>query len=484
MVFSSPVFLFLFLPLVLLGNFVLPRLWMRNLFLLVASLLFYAWGEQFFVLVMVGSILLNYGFGLLVHALGSRPRAARAAVASAVALNIGLLIAFKYANFLAANLSVLLAALGRPPVELSPIHLPIGISFFTFQALSYVVDVYRRDGHVQRSPLDMGLYISLFPQLIAGPIVRYRDVDAQIRDRSVTLDGFASGIRRFTVGLGKKMILANTFAAVADRAFDLDPGQLTTGVAWLGAVSYAFQIFFDFSGYSDMAIGLGRMFGFTFLENFAFPYVSTSIRDFWRRWHISLSTWFRDYLYIPIGGNRGGPLRTGFNLVAVFFLCGLWHGASWTFVVWGLYHGAFLVLERSGWGGAIDRAWRPVRHAYAMLVVLVGWVIFRADTLAHAGAYLAAMAGSASGSGIEWHAGMIWNVEYAAALAAAIAASTPVWPSFAAWWGRSAGSGRAASAARAAGSAAIDLVFVPAVLVLCAMLLARGSYNPFIYFRF
>ena len=484
MVFSSPVFLFLFLPLVLLGNFLLPRLWMRNLFLLSASLLFYAWGEQFFVLVMVGSILLNYGFGLLVHALGERPRAARAAVAAAVILNLLLLIAFKYASFLVANLNLALAGLGRPPVELSPIHLPIGISFFTFHALSYVVDVYRKDGRVQRSPLNMGLYISLFPQLIAGPIVRYRDVCGQLHDRVVSLPGFASGIRRFTVGLGKKIILANSFAVVADKAFNLDPAQLTTGLAWLGAVSYALQIFFDFSGYSDMALGLGRMLGFTFRENFDFPYVSTSIREFWRRWHISLSTWFRDYLYIPIGGNRGSALRTGLNLVTVFFLCGLWHGASWTFVVWGLYHGAFLVLERTAWGRAVDRAWRPLRHAYALLVVLVGWVFFRADTLGHAGSFLAAMAGGAAGAGIEWHAGMFWNAQFALTLGAAALASTPVWPALNAWWTRSFRPGPSAMATRVIASAAIDFVFVPAILVFCAMLLARGSYNPFIYFRF
>ncbi|MCE9613343.1 MAG: MBOAT family protein [Lentisphaerae bacterium] len=486
MVFSSTVFLFLFLPLVLLGSLLLPRLGMRNAWLLVASLFFYAWGEQAYVLVMLASILLNYGLGLLVHHCRDRRQSARWVLALAVALNLGMLGAFKYANFLADNLSALLQLCGRQPLQLRPVHLPIGISFFTFQALSYVVDLYRGDARVQRNPLNFGLYVSLFPQLIAGPIVRYKDVDEQIDRRTTSIALGAAGVRRFVIGLAKKMILANTFAAVADRVFDLPPEQLTTGLAWTGALAYALQIYFDFSGYSDMAIGLGWCFGFHFLENFNFPYVATSIRDFWRRWHISLSTWFRDYLYVPLGGNRGSPARTGFNLVLVFFLCGLWHGASWVFVIWGLYHGLFLLLERSSWGALVARLPRPLQHAYVVAAVLVGWVFFRAATLPQALAFLAAMAGRAHGDGIALHAGMLWSGEFAATFALGLVAATPLWPAIAARVQRRLEQDRRARRAWLAelGQTAIDLVVLPLMFVFCAMLLARGTYNPFIYFRF
>ena len=344
MLFTSPVFLFLFLPLVL-GLYVfLPSKW-RNAWLLIASLFFYAWGETFYTLIMLASITANYVFGLLIE--WQRDTAAmRPLMVGAVVVNLLLLIGFKYANFLLRSLNVLLGHLGIAPLYLAPVHLPIGISFFTFHALSYVIDVYRADARGQKNFVRVALYVTLFPQLIAGPILRFHQVADQFVRRQVSLPLFAAGVRRFLVGFGKKVLIANTLAVPADAIFGADSATLSSGAAWLGIVCYTLQIYFDFSGYSDMAIGLGKMFGFRFPENFNYPYVSRSIKEFWRRWHISLSTWFRDYLYIPLGGNRVSSWRNHLNLVIVFFLCGLWHGASWTFVIWGLYHGVFLVIER------------------------------------------------------------------------------------------------------------------------------------------
>ncbi len=474
MVFSSVIFLFLFLPAVLLGYFLLPRA-VKNLWLLAASLLFYAWGETFFVLLMLASVSMNYLFGLLIDALRDHP-ARKPVLVVSVAANLAFIGWYKYGNFLVDNLNGLTALAGLPAIDISPIHLPIGISFFTFQAMSYVIDVYRREAEVQRNPINIALYIALFPQLIAGPIVRYQDVARQLMSRSVDSDRFSYGVRRFTVGLAKKVILANTFAAPADAIFALQGQDLTTGTAWLGAICYTFQIYFDFSGYSDMAIGLGHMFGFHFLENFNFPYISQSIREFWRRWHLSLSTWFRDYLYIPLGGNRISSGRTHFNLVTVFFLCGLWHGASWTFVVWGLYHGLFLVLERTRFGRVLDRAWRPIRHAYTLLVVVVGWVFFRAETFSSAWSMLRAMAGFPEGDAYAQHAAiyldsLLWTV-----LAAGVLGSMPI-------LGRIALFKRETPASELVFGAG-QLVGCAILLILCAALLSAGTHNPFIYFRF
>ncbi len=379
MVFSSPIFLFLFLPITLGVYFVLPKR-ARNIWLLAASLVFYGWGEPKFLAVMLASIVCNFLLALWIARLADR-RHARLVLALAVTVNIGLLVAFKYTDFIVQSLNAGLGALAVPPLTVPAIALPIGISFFTFHALSYVIDVYRGDARALRNPFDMGLYISLFSQLIAGPIIRYHDIAAQLQERSVTRSLFARGVRRFIVGLGKKVLIANTLAVSADLIFTIPGDQLTMGLAWLGVLCYALQIYFDFSGYSDMAIGLGLMFGFRFLENFNYPYISQSLTEFWRRWHISLSNWFRDYLYIPLGGNRVAPWRVYLNLVIVFFLCGLWHGASWNFVVWGLFHGTFLVIERMGLARRMAEWHQPFRHVYAMLVVLVSWVFFRADSL-------------------------------------------------------------------------------------------------------
>ena len=348
MLFTEPTFLFLFLPLLLalyFATFSREHGSYGNALLLVASVIFYAKGGGAFTWLMLASITFNYWMGIAVDRARASDRA-KAVLAFAVTVNLIVLGIFKYANFFADNVNTLFLALGANPIVVPRVLLPIGISFYTFHAISYVVDVYRGDAIAQKSPVHAALYLLLFPQLIAGPIIRYRDLADQLARRTVTVDDFAYGVRRFVIGLGKKVLVANVVAAPADAIFTMPLAQLSTGHAWLGLVCYTLQIYFDFSGYSDMAIGLGRMFGFRFPENFRWPYIARSVQEFWRRWHISLSTWFRDYLYVPLGGNRGTPARTYANLVTVFFLCGLWHGASWNFVIWGLWHGAFLVVER------------------------------------------------------------------------------------------------------------------------------------------
>ena len=481
MVFSSTIFLFFFLPLTLLAYFVVgPR--GRNAILLAASLLFYAWGETVYLLVMLFSIAANYLFGLLIDRARQRGRRGGLAFACAVATNLGLLGFFKYANFLVDNLNPVLAVLGLAPMDVGRVHLPIGISFFTFQALSYIIDLYRSETTVQRSLLNFALYKALFPQLIAGPIVRYRDVAREIERRTVSLHDFASGVQRFIIGLGKKVLIANVMGRAADTIFATPAETLPATLAWTGAIAFILQIYFDFSGYSDMAIGLGRMFGFHFLENFNYPYIARSIREFWRRWHISLSTWFRDYLYIPLGGNRHGPVRTGANLLLVFLLCGLWHGASWTFLIWGVYHGIFLVLERvPAVRRLLDRLPAPVQHAYVLLVVLVGWVFFRADTFAHALAYLQAMVDFSRPPLFNSQLFLALNNEFSLTLAAAVIGSAPVFMLLQRWR-----AGRpivpAPAMRRLAATARVGSLGFVLVYSIAAVL--GGAHNPFLYFRF
>ena len=481
MVFSSTIFLFFFLPLTLLAYFVVgPR--GRNAILLAASLLFYAWGETVYLLVMLFSIAANYLFGLLIDQARQRGRRGGLAFVCAVATNLGLLGFFKYANFLVDNLNPVLPVLGLAPMDIGRVHLPIGISFFTFQALSYIIDLYRNETTVQRSLLNFALYKALFPQLIAGPIVRYRDVAREIEQRTVSLDDFASGVQRFIIGLGKKVLIANVMGRAADTIFATPAETLPATLAWIGAIAFMLQIYFDFSGYSDMAIGLGRMFGFHFLENFNYPYIARSIREFWRRWHISLSTWFRDYLYIPLGGNRHGAVRTGANLLLVFLLCGLWHGASWTFLIWGVYHGIFLVLERvPAVRRLLDRLPAPLQHAYVLLVVLVGWVFFRADTFAHALAYLQAMVDFSRPPLFNSQLFLALNNEFSLTLAAAVIGSTPVFMLLQRWrTGRPivpAPAMRWLAATAQVGSLGFVLVYSIAAVL-------GGAHNPFLYFRF
>ena len=348
MVFYSTVFLFIFLPLVLVVHAGLRFPRFQNIFLLIASLVFYAWGEPVLVLLLVGSIAFNYLLGGLIGRTRERKTGSKLLVAAALTGNIGLLAFYKYVHFFLDNLNGLFRLWAVSPVIIPPIHLPIGLSFFTFKAISYIIDTYRQDTPVCRNPLQVGLYISFFPQILAGPIVRFKEMAPQLVRRALSLADFAKGMERMILGLGKKMILASAFGEKADLIFAIPSAQLTPDLAWLGAILYTLEIYFDFSGYSDMAIGISKMLGFTIPENFNYPYAATSIREFWRRWHITLSHWFRDYLYLPLGGNRLSPGRVYFNLLSVFFLCGLWHGASWNFIVWGLFHGAFLILERLG----------------------------------------------------------------------------------------------------------------------------------------
>jgi alginate O-acetyltransferase complex protein AlgI len=483
MIFSSPFFLFLFLPVVLGIYFLIPKR-AGNIFLLGASLFFYAWGEQEYVLVLIVSISFNYAFGLLVGRWHNTRRGKRI-LTIAIVFNIGLLIIFKYANFLVDSLNVALQAVGLQSIELQPIHLPIGISFFTFHALSYVIDISRLRVNAQKNPIRIALYITMFPQLIAGPIVRYHDIASQIVTRIVTREGFADGVRRFIVGLGKKVLIANIVAVPADAIFAIPTDELTPGLAWLGIVCYTLQIYFDFSGYSDMAIGLGHMFGFTFLENFNYPYISQSIQEFWRRWHISLSNWFRDYLYIPLGGSRVSPQRTYFNLITVFFLCGLWHGASWTFAFWGLYHGLFMVIERLSFGRWLSALWSPLRHIYALLTVMIGWVFFRSSTLEQAWFMITAMFGFANGSGIKYSVNLYLDTVTILAILVGIACSTPILNYFTNWW-----SDRATSHPGKVSGLLIgifdlgNIAILMLVFLLSAMQLAAGTHNPFIYFRF
>lgn len=481
MVFSSPIFLFLFLPVVVTLYWVFPGRKARNYWLLISSLVFYAWGEILFLVLLCASTFANYLIGRWLDR-AANPQRRKIAIVIAIVLNLGILAFFKYANFVADTIAPAFQWLGLPLHGNIP--LPIGISFFTFHAISYVVDIYRRKSPAATNPADTALYIFFFPQLIAGPILRWNSIASQLVSRTETPTLFAEGVRRFVWGLSKKMIIANVVAVPADQIFALNPEELSPAVAWFGLLCYTLQIYFDFSGYSDMAVGLGKMFGFKFIENFNYPYISQSVREFWRRWHISLSTWFRDYLYIPLGGSRVSEPRTYFNLLTVFFLCGLWHGASWTFAIWGLYHGAFLVLERTPVGVWIDARPRPLRHGYAILAVMGGWVLFRAETLPHALGYFSALAGfgmDAQAQPLERYVTnqVLWSVGLGLVFA------TPIWP-----WLRDqlAQLAKPLTGVRRTAAEAVALVVDPlltaALLLISAAWLAGGTYNPFIYFRF
>lgn len=393
MVFSSIEFLFLFLPLVL-GLYTLAPRRVKNTLLLLASLVFYTWGGGAFVLVLLAAIALSYAAGRLIGWARDRdrPLAARLGLALGIATGLGLLGYFKYANFMVDQLNDVGARLGLGAIAWEGVALPIGVSFFTFQAMSYVVDVYRGRTRHLTNPIDFAMYVALFPQLIAGPIVRFHEISDQLRDRHSRVDDIADGVLRFAHGLVKKVVVADTVAAAADAAFGAQPGLLSMPEAWVGLAAYTVQIYFDFSGYSDMAIGLGRILGFRLPENFRRPYSAISVTDFWRRWHMTLSNWFRDYLYVPLGGNRGSRTATYRNLAIVFLLTGLWHGAKWTFVAWGAYHGVLLIIERAtGQRPTGDASLIPLRRALTLLAVMLGWVLFRADSFPHALGYLQAL---------------------------------------------------------------------------------------------
>lgn len=479
MVFSSAIFLLCFLPLTVIGYHLCARFFpshrAKNLWLLGASLLFYSWGETFYILLLLITIVVNWGFGIAI-ARGT----SRILLALAVAVNLALLAHFKYADFLVDNLNRLAGSelLSNPAV-----HLPLGVSFFIFQAISYVVDVYRQHAQAQRQLLTVALYIALFPQLVAGPIVRYASIAKQLGERHVNAQQLADGIRRFIVGLAKKVLIANVVGEYADSIFATDPTTLTMAAAWLGIICYSLQIYFDFSGYSDMAIGLGAMFGFSFPENFRHPYIARSIREFWRRWHISLSSWFRDYLYIPLGGSRHGNLRTSLNLFTVFILCGLWHGASWNFVLWGAFHGFFLSIERllarshqtTAPNSQVSMFRGACLHLYTLLVIMFGWVLFRTETIAQAQGFYAAMLGF---NELSVNAGVLTQTANSKILIATLLGlvfSTPIIHYF-----RSRATLMDAGGVRAL---LIDPLLI-GLLLLSIMMIAAGTYNPFIYFRF
>jgi alginate O-acetyltransferase complex protein AlgI len=484
MIFSSILFLYLFLPVVLIFYYAVSYR-LRNLVLLSASLLFYAWGEFGYVFLMLFSVIVNWLFGIWIARTKTRRKACRMVLATGVIANLAPLAFFKYGNFFTDNINRILTLASLDTFELAPIHLPIGISFFTFQAMSYIVDVYRGHAEVQRRPDSLALYISLFPQLIAGPIVRYSDVALQIVKRSVSLSDFQYGIERFIIGLGKKILIANTVGAAADQIFSLPSDTLPGGLLWLGMLTYSLQIYYDFSGYSDMAIGLGRMFGFHFLENFNYPYSATSVQDFWRRWHISLSTWFRDYLYIPLGGNRKGTWRTYVNLLLVFSLCGLWHGASWTFLVWGLYHGMFLALERRGLGKLVAVLPQLVKHIYTAGVFMVGWVFFRADSLPKAVDFLAGLGRFDSPPYLDAHLFAALNMQFYIALAAGIVFAFPVMPWILSRFHLFGGfKGPIASYLKTSLKTLAPMVWMAFIIIYCSAQLISGTHNPFLYFRF
>jgi alginate O-acetyltransferase complex protein AlgI len=478
MLFTEPLFLFVFLPLTLAIYFAAPA-FARNTLITVASLLFYGFGEPKFVPIMLFSIGLNYVLAIWIerHRGGRR---ANLVLAIGIASDLALLLLFKYARWFLANLDPVFASLGWPQWELRSIWLPLGISFFTFHKISYKIDVYRGVTKAQRNPLTLALYILFFPQLIAGPIVRYHDISDQLATRSVRATEFAEGIRRFIVGLAKKMLIANTVALVADTVFSLPANELGMLTAWLGVLCYTLQIYFDFSGYSDMAIGLAMMFGFRFLENFEHPYSSRSITEFWRRWHISLSRWFRDYLYIPLGGNRAGTARTYLNLMIVFTLCGLWHGASWVFLIWGLFHGLFLVIERGGLSRWLETAPPLFARLYLIIIVMIGWVFFRSESVGHASTILAAMFGSSGATADNYPPGVFLDSWTLLIVILGLVFSFPARRWIATWFQVP---GRAGTELSALGETGAMLALV-ALLLLSLMVIAAGTYNPFLYFRF
>ena len=458
MVFSSLIFLIIFLPIVLICYFVLPKA-CRNLVLLAASLVFYAWGEPIYIFLMLISILLNYILGLDIgRSSGARKKAA---LVTAIVVDLLTLGFFKYYGFLITTVNDIFS-LSLPVRQLA---LPIGISFYTFQILSYIIDVYRGKVKVQKNPLRFALYVTMFPQLIAGPIVRYEEIERELGDRTVTWDRVTRGAEIFLIGLSKKVLLANTLGALfASVQAAADRTALT---AWIGMIAYTLQIYFDFSGYSDMAIGLGHIFGFSFPRNFNYPYIANSITDFWRRWHMTLSGWFREYVYIPLGGNRVGPWRHIFNILLVWALTGLWHGAAWNFVLWGLYYGLLLVLEKYLFKNALAKSPALLRHLYTLFFVVIGWVLFSAGSISEAFGMLADMFGRHGPADLT---GIYALRSYGLWLAVGMFCACPA----AYKWFRN----------RSHDLPVLTLLIGTALIFLCIAGLVAGSYNPFLYFRF
>lgn len=470
MLFSSITFLFIFLPLTLLLYYLVPFR-MKNYVMLAASLIFYAWGEPVYIILMILSIILNYFCGQDIYEKRDNARAMKMSLMFGVVMNLLILGFFKYYGLLMDTINAIL------PIDIPyrVLALPIGISFYTFQAMSYLIDVYRKEVKPQENVLYFALYISMFPQLIAGPIVRYIDIEEQLKERSINSTKFGEGAMYFIRGLAKKVVLANTFGSVYEQVAAMQMGSFSTLTAWVGAIAYAFQIYFDFGGYSDMAIGLGKMFGFEFLPNFNYPYIAKSITDFWRRWHISLSTWFREYVYIPLGGNRCTPSRHILNLLIVWMLTGLWHGAQWNFMFWGLYYGVILILEKYLWGSKIEKLPSAVQHIYAFVLVLFGWVFFFSPTLGYAGQYLKVMFGIGA-KGIFDKQGFFMIFTNWLLIVIAILTSAPrgykLLKKITGCW--------QSEEVRAIVTCAVYI----AMFLLCIAFLVTETYNPFLYFRF
>ena len=464
MVFSTPLFLFYYIPIILLVYYLAP-VRLRNFVLLVASLFFYYWGEQGYTVIMLLSIGIDYIHGTIVARCKKKGNdlGARLAVASSVLFNLAILFFFKYWDFAARSLQ----AVGMDFMPVLNISLPIGISFYTFQTMSYTIDVYRGDARVQKNIIHFGTFVTLFPQLIAGPIIKYKDLDQQLDSRTHSAEQFAAGVRRFVVGLAKKLLLANNLGQLWDACKAAPAGSLSVLGAWLGVTAFAFQIYFDFSGYSDMAIGLGRMFGFEFMENFNYPYISKSITEFWRRWHISLSTWFREYLYIPLGGNRCSRGRWLVNLLIVWAATGIWHGASWNYLFWGLYFFCLLVLEKLVLGKWLSRLPGAVQHLYVMILVLISWAIFALEEPRQLGDYLQVMAGFTGAPLVNGQA-VYYLRSFLPVLIAASVGSTPLPAKL---WNR-------------IGNRGIRLLILLAGMILCTAYVVASTYNPFLYFRF
>lgn len=458
MVFSSLLFLFLFLPAVLALYFVSPRR-IRNLILFLTSLVFYAWGEPVYIVIMLLSTVTDFSFGLLLSRPKLSPRQRKGIVASSIVVNLALLSYFKYADFLISNVNAVLGT----SIPLTDLALPIGISFYTFQSMSYILDVYRGKVQAQRNWIDFATFVALFPQLVAGPIVQYSVIAEQLKNRVVTVELFAEGVRRFIIGLAKKVLLANNIGLLWHTVSNSNVSEMPVLTAWLGIIAFAFQIYFDFSGYSDMAIGLGHMFGFRFNENFNRPYTAQSITDFWRRWHISLGSWFRDYVYIPLGGNRRGTWLQLRNILIVWVLTGFWHGASWNFMLWGLYFGVVLILEKMWLLNALTRSPRWVRHVYALLLILIGWVLFAFEQMDQLGGFLLAMVGGSGGPLWDANTGYLFYTNAILLVILAIA-STPL--------------------LKLPRNSAAQLICCFVLFVLSVAYLVDATFNPFLYFRF
>ena len=467
MLFSSMTFVFVFLPIVLL-LYLVTKKELHNPILLIASIIFYAWGEPRYLAIMLLTILINWLGAIAVDKFKNHKKIY---LTLTIIANLGFLIYFKYFNFLIDNCNNIFHA------HIDPLNIvmPIGISFYTFQALSYVVDVYRGDCNVQKDIYKLALYICLFPQLIAGPIVKYHDVAEQIDSREVNFEKVDLGVKRFIIGLSKKMLIANTMGAIADKIFIQSPDTFSPLVAWIGSIAYTFQLYFDFSGYSDMAIGLGLIFGFKFLENFNYPYISKSITEFWRRWHISLSTWFKEYVYIPLGGNRKGKLKTLRNLGIVFLLTGIWHGAAWNFVVWGIWHGFFIIIEKiiniKEFEQKHTQKWvRFLQHIYCIFAFLIGWVMFRSETMSYAWQYIKNMFGLVRVHDISYGMGYYIDNFEIIIFVCAILCSMPLF-------------NKMLEVENKFGRTLIN-IWLLILFILSAATIASSTYNPFIYFRF